>query len=153
MGCYNFRLDLKEGQKGEGDIITFLERKGLTYLHSNNDNKYDIKMLKNNKEISYEIKTDTWCDQFKDSGNIFVEFECRDKPSGIEVTEAEWFVTFFKHLGHIWFIKTSVMKQLIETENFRTTNQSGDKGSNTRGYLVPRNQYLKYFKVEYVENN
>lgn len=151
MGQYNFRLDIKEGQEGEGNIINFLENKGLTYLNSNNDNKYDIKMLKNNKEITYEIKTDTWCNQTRDSGNIFVEFECRDKPSGIEVTEADWFVTYFRHLGHIWFIKTSVMKQLIKTENFKIRRQSGDAGSNTCGYLVPRNQYKEYFTVEYVK--
>lgn len=150
MGQYNFNLDIKEGQEGEKYIINFLESKKLIYLNSNNDNKYDIKMLKNNKEITYEIKTDTWCNQNRDSGNIFVEFECRNKPSGIQVTEAQWFVTHFRDLGHIWFIKTSVMKELIKTENFKIKKQSGDAGSNTCGYLVPRNQYKKYFKVELI---
>lgn len=150
MGNYNFKQDLKEGVNGESEIISFLISKGLIYQHSNNDNKYDIKMLKNNKPITYEIKTDTWCNKYRDSGNIFVEFECRGKPSGIEVTQADWFVTFFKNLNQIWFIKTNTIKHLIQTENFKITKQSGDVGSNTCGYLIPRNKYLNYFKVEYV---
>ena len=150
MGQYNFKLDIKEGQTGEANIISFLEKKGLKYLNSNNDNKYDIKMIKDNKEITYEIKTDTWCNKLRDSGNIFVEFECRNKPSGILVTEAKWFVTYFKNLNQIWFIKTSVMKQLIKTENFQIKRQSGDVGSNTCGYLIPRNNYKKSFIIEYV---
>lgn len=147
MAHYNFRKDLKEGVKGEEFIVTYLETRGLTYLHSNNDNKYDIKMNKNGIDITYEIKTDFYCKPNQDRGNLFVEFECRKKPSGIEVTEAEWFVTFFPYLREIWFIEPSKLKSLIETENFRITSQSGDAGSNTRGHLIPRNKYKEYFNV------
>ncbi len=147
MACYNFRQDLKEGFKGEKFIVTYLESKGSTYLHSNNDNKYDIKMIKDNKETTYEVKTDVFCTPTQDRGNLFVEFECRGKASGIEVTQADWFVTFFPFLREIWFIQSSDLKSLIETENFRTTSQSGDVGSNTRGHLIPRNKYKQYFHV------
>jgi hypothetical protein len=147
MAHYNFRKDLKEGVKGEEFIITYLESKGLSYLHSNNDNKYDIKMIKENKESTYEIKTDVWCTPTQDRGNLFLEFECRGKASGIEVTEADWFVTFFPHLREIWFIKTDKLKSLIQTENFRMTSQSGDAGSNTRGYLINRKNYKEQFNV------
>ncbi len=148
MGLYNFVPDLKFGQDGEDYITKFLEAQGLTYVSSNHDNKYDIKMInKNNKEVTYEIKTDDYCKPKNDRGNLFVEFECRGKDSGIRVTQADWFVTYFKHLNQIWFIKTTDLKYFIETTNLPQTSQSGDAGSNTRGYLVKRNKYKDLFHV------
>ena len=147
MAHYNFRQDLKEGVKGEETIVNFLESKGLLYLNSNNDNKYDIKMKKNNKEITYEIKTDVYCSPTRDTGNMFLEFECRGKASGIAVTQADWFVTYYEKLKEIWFIKTSDLINLTKTESIKTINQSGDVGSNTCGYLLERKKYQKQFNV------
>lgn len=147
MAYYNFRQDLREGVKGEETIVKFLESKGLTYLNSNNDNKYDIIMKKNNKEITYEIKTDVYCSPTRDTGNMFLEFECRGKASGIAVTKADWFVTYYEKLKEIWFIKTSDLINLTKTESLPTINQSGDAGSNTCGYLLKRKKYQKQFHV------
>lgn len=148
MAHYDFKQDLKEGHKGENIIANFLETKGFKFINDNNDNKYDIKMLnRNNKEITYEIKTDVYCKPNRDTGNLFVEFECRGKSSGIMVTQADWFVTFYKNLNEIWFIKSNVVKNLILSENFKETLFSGDSGSNTRGYLINRKKYKQYFHV------
>lgn len=144
---YNFKKDLTEGVDGEQTIINFLESKGLLFLNSNNDNKYDIKLLKNSKEITYEIKTDVYCSPLKDTGNLFVEFECRGKPSGIQVTQADWFVTYYKYLNQIWFIKSNKLKNLINNQNFKITQNSGDTNSNTRGYLINRNKFKNHFNV------
>ena len=38
-------------------IVAFLQSKGHQFLNSNNDNKYDLKMLVKNKTKTYEIKT------------------------------------------------------------------------------------------------
>lgn len=147
MAHYNFVPDLKLGQKGEDIIAHFLETKGLTYVSSNHDNKYDIKMIKNNKEVTYEVKTDVYCTPTQDRGNLFVEFECRGKSSGIQVTEADWFVTLFPYLNEIWFIKTHDLKDIIENNVLRQTSQSGDAGSNTRGYLLNRKKFKHLFHV------
>lgn len=147
MAHYDFVPDLKLGQDGEVIVTKFLQDKGLTYVSSNHDNKYDVKMLKNNKEVTYEIKTDVYCSPKNDRGNLFVEFECRGKDSGIRVTQADWFVTYFKHLSEIWFVKTSDLKQFIENNNLPQTSGSGDAGSNTRGYLLKRNKYKDLFHV------
>lgn len=64
----------------------------------NNDNKFDIDLSKaqiREKELrdilgksKVEVKTDSiW----KGSKNLAVEFRCRGKPSGISVSEAEYY--------------------------------------------------------------
>jgi hypothetical protein len=101
----------------------------------------------NNKEVTYEIKTDVKCAPLFDTGNIFIEFESRGKLSGISVTEADWFVTYFKYLGEIWFIKTNKLIKLIKNNDFPIFFNAGDIGSQTHGYLINRRTFKKYFHV------
>lgn len=160
---YNFNTDIKDGEKGEAIIIDFLKTHGFKLKNDNKDNKYDLKML-NNKgiETTFEIKTDIYCYpetlreingrtirlSANDTGNMFIEKECRGKLSGISVTKAKWFVTYYPHLHQAWFIKTDKLKKLIEENNFYITENSGDIGSNTKGYLINREKYKKYFKIQ-----
>ena len=148
MANLDFRTDLKLGNEGEMVVVNFLETKGLTHLSSNNDNKYDVKMCdENGVELTYEIKTDVKCAPLFDTGNIFIEFESRGKVSGIVVTEADWFVTYFKYLNEAWFIKTDKLKELIRENDFPTFKDAGDIGSATHGYLIKRKDFKKYFYV------
>ena len=144
MANYEFKKDLIEGQEGEETLIKFLESKGNTLVSRCDTKTHDIIMISNGNSVSYEAKTDVYP---KDTGNIFIEFECRGKPSGIEVTTADWFVTYFKHYNEIWFIKTSKLKKLISENNFYTTSNSGDSGSGTKGYLIKKQNFRKHFKV------
>ena len=147
MANLEFRSDLKLGNEGEDVIIKFLESKGHKYLDSNNDNKYDIKMLTKGKETTYEIKTDVKCAPLFDTGNLFIEFESRGKTSGIAVTQAKWFVTYFKYLNELWFIKSDELKTLINNNDFPIFRDAGDIGSATHGYLIKRKDFKKHFYV------
>ncbi len=149
MAHYDFKKDLNEGNKGENLVIEHLKKLGSTLISKNNDNRFDALIERNGKRIKYEIKTDVFCKPSFDTGNLFVEVECRGKASGIEVTEAEWFVTYYKHLNEIWYIKTQDLKDLIETnkKNFIFKTFSGDKGSNTKGWLVPRWKFTEDFQI------
>lgn len=80
---------------GEVNISIKLERISGVF---NNDNKFDIDLSKaqiREKELrdilgksKVEVKTDSiW----KGSKNLAVEFRCRGKPSGISVSEAEYY--------------------------------------------------------------
>jgi hypothetical protein len=111
------------------------------------DNKYDARMVKDGVETTYEIKTDVKCAPLFDTGNIFIEYESRGKASGISVTEADWFVTYFKYLGEVWFIKTKKLRKLIEDNDFPTFKDAGDVGSATHGYLIKRKEFKDYFYV------
>jgi hypothetical protein len=147
MANLDFKTDLKLGNDGEDVIINFLESKGCSYVDSNNDNKYDLKMITKGVETTYEIKTDVFIAPIYDTGNIFIEYESRGKSSGISVTQADWFVTYFKYLKEIWFIKSETLKQLISENDFPIFYDAGDIGSATHGYLIKRKDFKKYFHV------
>ena len=144
MANLNFKSDLIIGEDGEAEVIKFLITKGCTYIDSNKDNKYDLKMLKNNSEVTYEIKTDVFCAPLFDTGNIFIEFESRGKSSGISVTKADWFVTYFLYLKELWFIKSNKLRQLISENDFQVFTNAGDLNSQTHGYLIKRKDFKKY---------
>ena len=147
MGNLNFKEDLILGNSGEEIIKTFLITKGCIPIQKNDDYKYDLKMLKNNVETTYEIKTDFKCAPQFDTGNIFIEFECRNKPSGIAVTNADWFVTYFIYLNEIWFIKTKKLKKLINNNDFDIFINAGDINSQTKGYLINRKLFKNNFNI------
>jgi len=147
MANLNFNSDLKLGNEGEQIIIDFLTTKGCELVNTNNDNEYDIKMTKDGVITSYEIKTDFFCAPLFDSGNLFVEFSSRNKPSGISVTKSDWFVTYFMFLNEAWFIKSSTLRGLIETNELPIFKNAGDINSNTQGYLLNRKKFKKYFNV------
>jgi len=149
MAHYNFNKDLNDGEKGENLVIEHLKKLGGTLLSKNNDNKFDAVIERNGKISKYEIKTDFFCKPTYDTGNIFVETECRGKPSGIMVTKADWFVTYYKYLNEIWYIKTNELIKLIDgnRKNLIFKKDSGDKGSKTHGWLVPRWKFTEDFHV------
>jgi len=151
MANYDFNSDIIVGEDGENVVVKDLKGLGATFVSDNKDNRYDVIMNIKNIEVKYEIKTDVFCRPENDTGNIFVEFECRGKFSGLLVTEAKWFVTYYKYLNQIWYIQTDVLKQLIMNNLMPRTEFAGDEGSNTKGWLIPRFQFKKHFIVRKVK--
>lgn len=150
MAEYNFNEDIILGEEGEQIVVRDLESIGGTLVSDNKDNKYDLIISKDGEEKTYEVKTDVFCKPHQDTGNMFIEFECRGKPSGIEVSEAEWFVMYFKHFDELWYIKNDSLKEIIKDNDFNVTEFSGDEGSNTKGYLIPRYQFKAKFNVRII---
>lgn len=75
----------------------------MTDVTFNSDSKFDIQLsaaLVNERRLGtlfsaaklekIELKTETW--QWERTGNICIEFACDGKPSGIAVTEADYWV-------------------------------------------------------------
>jgi hypothetical protein len=154
-GAYNFERDIVEGKNGELRLIKFLEKSGNVLVSTNDTNTHDfIMMTPSTKTFSYEIKTDFYVTPDEDTRNIFIEYECRNNPSGIVVTTADWFVYHFKHLNEAWFIKTDKLRKLIDKYPFFTTYKSGDPRSNTKGYLIPRfaKEVFGEFKIYNLED-
>lgn len=147
MANLNFEQDLTLSNEGVKVLINFLEKKGGIFIGENHDNKYDLvfefrKILK-----TYELKTDFKCAKGFDTGNLFIEFQSRNKPSGISTSQADWFVTYFIYLDELWFIKTSDLKELIKNNEFPTFLDAGDINSATHGYLIKRKNFREKFKV------
>ena len=110
---YRFDINLAEGKMVENSVATLLGSK------------------------SFEVKRD-----FKaaKTGNIAVEYECRGKPSGIAVTEAEWWVY---DLGNSYlFMRTDELKKLAR-EHYSNRVEGGDPGSGTKMVLIPVSRLLR----------
>jgi hypothetical protein len=54
---------------------------------------------------------------------------------------------YFPYLKEAWFITVNELKELISKNNFKLSENSGDIDSETKGYLLPRNEYFNNFKV------
>jgi len=142
----NFKDDVKVGESGEEYIKNFLKNKGYKFISENKDYRYDLLMSFNDVKITYEVKTDVFVSPKKDTGNLVVEFECRGKPSGLSVTEADYYVYYMPKLKEIWNIKINDLKALIQDNDFRKVS-GGDVGSETKMYLIKREVYKNYFKI------
>jgi len=150
MAYYDFKKDIAIGERGEDIIREHLEEYGFTFVSNNKDNEYDLKMSFNEKEYKFEIKTDVYCRPDKDTGNIFVEIEARNKESGIKVSKSNYFVNYFPYLNEIWTIKTNKLKELINDNDFELKENSGDNCS-VKGYVIPRYKFKKHFKVDIIK--
>ena len=158
MAEYNFTEDVTQGEKGELIIKYFLESNGYTFISDNKDYRYDLEMSlpvdKGGslvKVSTFEVKTDVYCLPHSDTNNLFVEFECRGKDSGINVSEADYYVNYYPYLHEAWFIRIDKLKDLINSNEFEVKEFSGDAGSNTKGYVIPRYKFKPYFKVKMIK--
>jgi hypothetical protein len=145
MANYNFNKDIVIGEEGEKVVIEDLVSMGATYDSDNKTNTHDVIVTFKGKPISYECKTD----MFDDTGNMFIETSCRGKESGIMVTKADWFVTYFEKLREIWYIKTDKLKEILNKHEHRKATQSGDLNSDTEGVLLNKNMFRDYFIVRH----
>lgn len=148
----NFGNDLVIGEVGENLFKQYLIKyKGLSFLRKSEDKKdlkrWDLEFLFKDEVVRYEIKTDVYVKPDRDTGNMFVEFYSRGVDSGITSTTADVWVNIYFHLKEIWVIKVDDLKKLINENNFRQTQYSGDLNSNTRGYLIPREKVKNNFKI------
>lgn len=110
-----FDLDLKFGEEGE----------------------QWLKLLADERKL--EVKRDR---MWAKTGNIFFEYECRGKPSGLFITEADYFAYILYRDGvniavYIW--KTDVVRAVIgnwiETKKYKLI--SGGDALAVKGLVVP----------------
>jgi hypothetical protein len=142
-----FYGDLNSGNIGERQVANYFQQNGMTILEYNNDYKYDFKGEKGGKILTFEIKTDRW-EYFnkKNTGNMFIELTCNNKPSGISSTIADYFVYYYPDLEVFFLIKTEDLRKLIQDEGFSIITQSGDNGKVT-GVCINRHSYKEYFHI------
>jgi len=143
---YDFDKDLPIAQATEKQVANFLvEKAKMTFVHDNDDNKYDLMMkTQGGKSITIEVKEDFSCQR---TGNVGVEFECRGKPSGIEVSQADAYLyKVHEPDGRkgLYVIATKNLKKMIREEQYFRIVCGGDPGSNSMNYL---------FRLDVVKNN
>lgn len=109
----DFRYDLKRGQKAEKWLGGLLEAETL------------------------EVKRDFIANKTK---RVFVEYECRGKPSGITTTEADYWA-FVLNDGVI-MISSKRLKGLVELAKQEERISRGGDGNRSMGALVTTKELI-----------
>lgn len=106
--CSNFRYDLKVGQVAEKQVADLLQDKKI--------------------EVKRDLKAKT-------TGNLYIEYESRGKPSGISRSEADYWCFAFENL--FIFIETTKLKEIIEPMKGSTMDKRGGDKNSSKGILLP----------------
>lgn len=141
-----FFIDNKIAQKNEEIVQKLYINFGMINIEPNFDYRYDFKGILNNKELKIECKEDFLCEK---TNNVAVEFSCRNKPSGILTSEADFYIyTVHTKTGIIILkIKSESLKDAILKKLYFTIVNGGDKGSNSLNYLFKLEKFLEFGEI------
>lgn len=105
----DFRYDLKLGQETENELGRIL------------------------KDKTIEVKDDSA--KSSKTGNVFIEYESRNKPSGISTTLSDYYAIKTSD-GTFILIETNKLKD-IARKHYKNTINGGDNNT-SKGILIPR---------------
>jgi len=140
---YNFVDDLLAAQEKELELARLLKKRGKAErIEINNDKRYDLLVyLKDGGTQTIELKHDMLHEK---TGNIGVEYSSWGKPSGIDVTEADYWC--FALYDGFWVIPTHTLRDLIAENTFFRVAVGGDKGSDTAMYLFKGDMLKRWMR-------
>ena len=105
-------------------------------MEFNSDFRYDLKIGQVAEEsLSKFLKA-------KKTGNIFVEYYSRGKPSGISTSEAEWYCYFLSDEQFV-IISSSSLKELCRKYVGTSRDVLGGDSNTSKGILLPTIDLIK----------
>lgn len=110
----DFRYDLQIGQLGEQELSEILHHKRI--------------------EVKKDLKAHI-------TGNVFIEYESRNKPSGIATSEAEYYAIIIQ--GSIILKESSHLKSLARKYLNTKRDVLGGDNNTSKGILLPIADLLK----------
>jgi len=126
-----FLQDLKTGQHYEKLALKYIHSVGYkkAYIKDGYHKEYDIYVPE--LKIGVEVKSD---EQYKKTGNFYVEYYCNGKPSGITTTTAKY---YFVYLDFLYIIETHALKE--KCRKYINTNRDKKGGDNnaSKGIILP----------------
>lgn len=125
-----FQRDLAFGRTFEDKAIAFVG--GAIERPAGKCSEFDFK----SDGVAYEVKSDRMS---ATTGNMFLEYECNQRPSGIAVSTADyWFYYVVKAQEDVYKIPVPVLKAMTGR------SVSGGDGYRSRGYLIPLTELAAY---------
>ena len=146
--------DLAFGKKYE-DLWVNILNGDYDYIERAPDKKFsdwDIKIVKDNIEITYEIKADRLT---AISNNIAIEFEHRGNKSGIAVSRAKYWIIFCVDLDglgsyNIYKIpRKDLIRKFINNGNYKCIKENNEKAK----FVLIETKYLKDYLYKVVYND
>ena len=139
MSLYNkFQNQLKQGHKYELEALKYLDYD--RYEHDTKYRKeYDLIIYKDEQPIKIEVKSDR---QASKTNNLAIEYQCNREPSGINTTEADYWMYFivFEDRQECYKIPIDVLRKFCKSCH----NVSGGDGNRSKLYLLNKNRIKKY---------
>ena len=140
----NFKNDLDFGNKYEIELLKYLDYD--KYIQSKGKFKpYDLKIYNNNKITRYEVKADRMTHY---TGNIAIEYDCFNKPSGITTTRASYYAYFVVKPNNeydYYIIPVKKIKKYITEKKYKRNITGGDYNL-SKFYLFEKAIFEKYKK-------
>ena len=137
-----FSSDLEFGNSYEMKLLEHIDYDEY-FISKGNFKPYDIKILKDKKYIRYEVKADRLA--YK-TNNIAIEYECSEKPSGINTTRAKYYAYFIvkpNDLYDLYIVPVKNINELIKDEKYKKI-VSGGYLFKSKMYLFDLNLFSKY---------
>ena len=137
-----FKSDLKFGKKYEGISMGFNNFDRIVLAPPRQFKDYDYYIIKGDKKICYEVKADKLSYR---TGNLAIEFQCSNKPSGLTATKADYwyyFVVDSENKYEVYKFPVNELKELVLRENCKKVN--GGDGYRAKMYLLKKSKCSKY---------
>lgn len=137
-----FKDDLKFGSIYEKKLLNLIpndQYKIMDYRFS----FYDLEIIKDDTNTKYEVKADRYT--YK-TNNIVIEYECRGKLSGINITQSDYYAYYVVNPNNkddLYIIPTTDIKEYIENRNYKRIISGGDGGL-SKMYIFDKNIFSKY---------
>lgn len=130
-----FFQDLETGKAGELVVARTLKKffGAKSFTRQGADKTYDfILTFPDGTKEKFEVKTDL---RAAKTGNLFFEYSCSDKPSGLASTKSERWGILVPHLKIIMVFCPAKMLMYLEGSSHRNL-RGGDRRA-VCGYVVP----------------
>ena len=135
-----FNESLSSGKQSENIVLKMVQNKyPKAYIKEGYHKEYDIMIPEINKTI--EVKKD-----FKSqyTGNVVIEMEMNNRPSGLQTTTADWWVFHLDETEIVW-ITLERLKEMIEFEDYNLVEFIGEGDEiSKQAYLVPKKDLYMY---------
>jgi hypothetical protein len=135
-----FKESLSSGKQSENIVLKMVQNKyPKAYIKEGYHKEYDIMIPEINKTI--EVKKD-----FKSqyTGNVVIEMEMNNRPSGLQTTTADWWVFHLDETEIVW-ITLERLKEMVELEGYKLVEFIGDGDEiSKQAYLVPKKDLYMY---------
>ena len=135
-----FNDSLLSGKQSENIILKMVQNKyPKAYIKEGYHKEYDIMIPEINKTI--EVKKD-----FKSqyTGNVVIEMEMNNRPSGLQTTTADWWVFHLDETEIVW-ITLERLKEMVEFEDYKLVEFIGEGDDISKlAYLAPKKDLYMY---------
>ena len=123
MQANTFHADLNFGKNYEYKLLKVLGDWDEAEIGTDEDedSNYDIKIIRDDKVITYEVKADRYGLK---TGNFCIEYRNRNKHSGILKSKADFYAIFLVDgsIEDLYIIPLDVLKSSLYSNSFRTRN-------------------------------